>query len=273
MSLLHQFARLRSADEGGARVAWSDLPPDTRQRLIGVSLAVLFELLLILLLLSLNQRSKLAEPAGDALVTFSATDAEEDAAPEPPEDQPEQPPSATARPRPQPPQEQAETPIPAPAPVPQPPPALIPVSPDMMRQLDIARAAPPKPAAPAGPMGPVDTPRPGDSQRIAGSGPNGEPLYAARWYREPSNDELAGYLSTATGPGWGLINCQTAPQFRVENCYLIGDSPAGSNIGRAVLAAAWQFKVRPPQIGGRPQVGAWVRIRIDYTILRAPPSG
>jgi protein TonB len=84
---------------------------------------------------------------------------------------------------------------------------------------------------------------------------------------------LSGYLSTATGPGWGLINCQTAPQFRVENCVLVGEGPQGSGIGRAVLAAAWQFKVRPPQIGGRPQVGEWVRIRIDYQILRNPPPG
>ena len=45
---------------------------------------------------------------------------------------------------------------------------------------------------------------------------------------------------------------------------LVGESPAGSNIGRSVLAAAWQFRVRPPMIGGNPQVGEWVQIRITY---------
>ena len=97
-----------------------------------------------------------------------------------------------------------------------------------------------------------------------GTAPNGEPLYAAAWYREPRDDELRGYLSTASGPGWGLIACRTAPDFRVEDCVGLDEYPNGSQITRAVLAAAWAFRVRPPRLGGRPLVGAWVRIRIDY---------
>ena len=46
-------------------------------------------------------------------------------------------------------------------------------------------------------------------------------------------------------------------------------APEGSNIARAVLAAAWQFRVRPARISGREQVGSWVRIRIDYSIRKA----
>lgn len=105
----------------------------------------------------------------------------------------------------------------------------------------------------------------GDSERV-GTAPNGEPLYAAAWYREPSDAELRGYLSTASGPGWALIACRTAPDYRVEDCVGLDEHPAGSQIMRAVLGAAWQFRVRPPRIGGRLQVGSWVRIRIDYGV-------
>jgi protein TonB len=110
----------------------------------------------------------------------------------------------------------------------------------------------------------------GDSQRV-GTAPNGEPLYAAKWYRKPYDDELRGYLSTATGPGWGLIACRTAPDYRVEDCVGLEEHPRGSLINRAILAAAWQFKVRPPRLGGRSLVGEWVRIRIDYDL--GPPPG
>lgn len=106
-----------------------------------------------------------------------------------------------------------------------------------------------------------------DTEQV-GTAPNGEPMYAAAWYREPRDDELSGYLSTASGPGWGLIACRTAPDYRVEDCVGLDEHPNGSQINRAVLAAAWQFRVRPPRRGGRLMVGAWVRIRIDYRIER-----
>lgn len=119
----------------------------------------------------------------------------------------------------------------------------------------------------AGPAGPPNRGIPGDSQRV-GTMANGEPLYAARWYREPYPEELRGYLSTASGPGWALINCRTVPEFKVDDCELVDEWPSGSQMGRAVLAAAWQFKVRPPQVGGRSMVGSWVRIRITYELNR-----
>lgn len=252
------------------RTLWSQADPERRRKVVGLLLAVAVEALLILLLFSLGIVRREAVPMRDSLVTVTVSEATE--AEEPAPAPAEVPDAASTETRASAPQPERDVPQATTPPRATPAPALIPVSPQGMRNFDIARAPPARPAPGAQAFGPVDTPRPGDSQRIAGSGPNGEPLYAARWYREPSDDELRGYLSTASGPGWALINCRTAPQFRVEDCELVGEAPQGSNMGRAVLAAAWQFKVRPPQIGGRPQVGEWVRIRIEYRIGPAAPA-
>ena len=141
---------------------------------------------------------------------------------------------------------------------------------EMAGALDISKL--PRQAGPAGPSKKIFGPpgsgaSAGDSKRV-GTAPNGQPMYAAAWYREPYPDELAGYLSTADGPGWALIACRTAPEWRVEDCLALDEYPNGSNMARAVLAASWQFQVRPPQIGGVYKVGEWVRIRIDYSLRR-----
>ena len=244
---------------------WHALDDDARRKAAGLAFAILLEALLLLLLLSLGLVSRDPVPMRDAVSTFDVSDAREEAdeAPAKPAPQPE-PTSVPAHSQVTPPEPVPDRAVPQPTP----PPALLRTAPASSPSFDLAQQPQARSRERAGPIGPAFTPRPGDSQRIAGSGPNGEPLYAARWYREPTNGELAGYLSTASGPGWGLINCQTAPQFRVENCVLVDEWPSGSQIGRAVLAAAWQFKVRPPQIGGQPQVGEWVRIRIDYELRR-----
>jgi protein TonB len=106
---------------------------------------------------------------------------------------------------------------------------------------------------------------PGDSEMV-GNAPNGEPLYAAEWYREPTDVELSGYLpkNFPEGGGYGLVACRTASQYRVEDCVELENFPRGSRLAGAVRQAAWQFKVRPPRVGGRPLIGTWVRIRIDY---------
>ena len=100
----------------------------------------------------------------------------------------------------------------------------------------------------------------------AGSGPNGAQLFDADWYKRPTDAELTPYLPTGRSSiGSGLIACRTVERFRVEDCHILDESPAGSGLGRAVLNAAWQFRVLPPRVNGRPLIGSWVRIRIDYT--------
>jgi protein TonB len=233
------------------------------RRTLAISLAVLITALLLFMLFSFGP----GKPPGTrqervSVVSLSASEAGKESS-EPSKSKPER-----TREQSQPPPEKPQSPQP-PEPLP-PPPITPPVAPPL--------AVPPSPSSPPSVLrpsngrvyGPPDTggsPASRDSERV-GTAPNGEPLYAATWYREPSDDELRGYLSTASGPGWGLIACRTAPDYRVEDCVGLDEYPYGSQINRAVLAAAWQFKVRPPRLGGRTLVGSWVRIRIDYDVRR-----
>ena len=99
-----------------------------------------------------------------------------------------------------------------------------------------------------------------------GGGPNGETLYNAQWQREPTHAEMAFYLPRGAPQGaWAIIACRTVEKFRVEDCAELGETPPGSGLARAVREASWQFRVRPPRVGGRVMVGAWVRIRFDFT--------
>lgn len=253
--------------------------PDTKSRLArlrealrsrfgeragGVILALVAELLFVLALLSLSIAPP-AEKREESLMTvFGVTP--EPSAEKTEQDSPKPAENASRSPQPT---ESEESPVETPSPVvsPQPSPTPPPVV-SLPSPLPAPASPPTAPKAravikPGRVYGPVDKGVPGDSERV-GSGPNGEPLFAAAWYREPYDDELKGYLSTARGPGSALIACRTVSDFRVEDCYEIAESPQGSGIARAVLAAAWQFRVRPPRVGGVSKVGEWVRIRIDY---------
>lgn len=230
------------------------------RRTAGLLLALLLEALLVLALLRLGNVDLTRKSDGDALKTFAlAPDSQEQKA------APETPSQKTMQQRTQP-----ETPPPVPdKPIlPQTLPSTIRLSPQDMAAADISKIQPrQEPTQNAKPtFGPADTGATGDTPRMAGTGPNGEPLYAAEWYRKPYDNELSGYLSTADGPGWGLIACKTEPEYRVDQCVIVDEYPAGSRIANAVLQAAWQFRVRPPRRGGRVLLGEWVGIRIDYGI-------
>lgn len=108
----------------------------------------------------------------------------------------------------------------------------------------------------------------GDSVAVMGpgEGPGGARLYNAEWVVEPTDAQLSYYLPKAVEPGsWAMIACKTIDHYRVENCTLLGEAPMGSGLARAMRLAAWQFQVRPPRIDGKPLVGAWVKIRIDFS--------
>ena len=246
------------------------------RRTIGIGLALLIEGLLLLALLSLGvvERPGRKEER-TTRVSLQPNEVPEEASelssPEPEQRAEEQPvPQQPATEQPLPPQPAQPLPArPAEARA-EPARPIIPTPPELPPAAAIPRNTV-QPAPPARPVyGPPDSGRSPafrDSE-VVGTAPNGEPLYAAAWYSKPRPEQLRGYLSTASGPGWGLIACRTAPDYRVEDCVGLDEYPQGSQINRAVLAAAWEFRVRPPRLGGRSLVGSWVRIRIDYSIER-----
>jgi protein TonB len=238
------------------------------QRATGAVVALVLEALLLLALLTLSQSKEPPKPDPVVVTTVNASE-EPEQSPEP-KPEAEQPKDASPSVQPVP---QPVEPLPTPPQPLPPPPAPIPLRRDLP-SFDLARLpqAPAAPAAKPQSYGPQDNGFAGDSKRV-GTAPNGEPMYAAEWYQEPDDTMLANYLSTAQGPGWGLIACRTVPQWRVEDCVAIGEYPERSNIARSVLAAAWEFRVRPPRLRGRNMYGEWVRIRIDYDIQRRQPLG
>ena len=107
---------------------------------------------------------------------------------------------------------------------------------------------------------------------VVGTGPHGEQLYAAAWYREPTQAEIQPYLPKKNLPDVAdaYVMCRTIANFGVEDCQELGEDPVGTGLSRAIRQAGWQFKVKPIRHGKTFEVGTWVRIR--YTITRLPRS-
>lgn len=231
-----------------------------RRRALSFLLALAIELLLLLAFFTLNFREKRPEFQGGTLSTFDiSAESEQDRSATPQDKQDEQA-AETRPPRPVPTVPKPEIKLPTPNL------DMLEVTSEVYRAADIAKLGSNAPGyvrtADAGGSGGA---RGGDSQQI-GTGPDGQPLYRAEWYREPTNAELAGYLPKPMPEdgGWGLIACKTASGYRVVDCVELDQAPAGSHLAGAVRQAAWQFKVRPPRKGGKSLVGGWVSIRIDY---------
>lgn len=247
-----------------------------RQRIGGLVAALALEALVVLLLLTLGTRRTVEMDGGSKPLTVLDLDV-----PRPEVVKPAQPvkPPETRVAQPTPPTPQPPVPVP-PQPVTPAPPRTVDIPPPMVKlpsevpapppapPAPVAQAAPPRPPRVYGPPAPPASSSTRDSRVVEGSGPNGEKLYAAAWQREPYESEVRGYLSTAQPPSWALIACRTVADFRVDDCVALGESPRGSQIARAVLAMAWQFRVLPPRVGGRYQVGEWVRIRFEYGLNR-----
>lgn len=246
------------------RAAYADERQDDdravlRRRIIGFLLAVAFEGLVIIVLLTMGP-PKFGTRDGDRNPTiFQMTNVrDKDDAEKKPKERKRAAKVTKVLPPPPP-----TIPIPPPTPLGDIP-GLIPLTREQFAAADIGKIKSQRAAvAEAGPDGEAD-----DDSQLAGTGPNGEPLYQAEWYREPTEAQMAFYTK-GLRPGSALIACKTASKYKVEDCQLLGEIPAGTGLARAVREASWQFLVRPPRKGGKALLGAWVRIRFDLTVRAA----
>lgn len=226
----------------------------SRNRAVALGLTAVIHLLLLLALLNITGALPVRQEIERRLLAFSVTPDKTTEKREAGEQRKR----ATAAPR-------AEEPQPAPPTAPRPTPEQ--PAPLPILQLDgrtMAAADIGKLARPSGAAG-ADAGRDNATSYGPGEGPGGVQLFDAEWYREPTSAELAFYMpSSMPKNGWGLVACRTVAQFRVDDCRQLDEFPKGSGLARAVRQAAWQFRVRPPRVGGKPMIGAWVRIKITY---------
>ena len=221
---------------------------ESRRRAVAITLALLVEALIIIALLSFGLSDAPLKTAGSTLTTFNF-------APE----------TASSKPKSQP---VAKKPVAAvdkldttKAPLPAPrDDVIVRMSKADFEASDIAKLPS------SGGQGNAGAGQDSVAATGPGEGPGGAPLYKAEWYREPTRAELDGYLPPNRPPGaWAIIACRTIERYQVENCVSLGESPPGSGLARALRQAAWQFRVLPPRVGNKPLIGAWVRIRFDFT--------
>jgi hypothetical protein len=236
---------------------WIEARESVRRRGGSAVLVVALHAFLLFLLLRLAPLPELVDPASPP-TTVTLVPGEEAAPAEAPKPAAKPEPAGGGAPA------KAVRPPPVPLPKPQPAPEQPATEPlklwEGMEKFNLAQVPSAGPARSSGSPGAA----PGGGDAVVGTAPNGERLYAAQWHRKPTNAELSTYLPARMQNGWGMVACRTVADYRVEDCREIGQSPAGSGLSRAVRLAAWQFRVRPPRIGGKPMIGEWVRIRIEW---------
>jgi len=238
-----------------------DARPPLRERLAASGLSLGIIAAVIVALLWVTAAPLVDMGSGDPLSTFDVASPPSALTVSPPSPEKAAPRPERDRSPPPPPPQTERTPPPPPVPVPTTP-GMIVLSRDDFAASDIGGIRSRSTAKGSGEeSAKADT---GGGKPVYGPSmaPGGRSLYAADWYREPTRAEMAPFMPENQTEGWGMIACQTADRFRVENCRELGETP-GSGIARGMRRASWQFLVRPPSVDGKPTIGAWVRIRFD----------
>lgn len=234
-----------------------------RRRGAGFAIALLLEVLIILAILSLSMRAGGPAAGPRGLSTFSLEAQSESASSD--RSETKTPIVQTQPPQFSPPIPKALLPPVNPIQAPPPSPDFIKVSKSEFDAMDLSKLH-------AGGGGAGNDKGSGQGSKGMmgpGLGPGGAQLYPVAWLREPYESELSPYLAAIKRipPGASAdIACRMAEHNRVENCQIIGETPRGTGLAKALRLAAWQFLVKPPRIDNKPQLGVWVRIHFDFGV-------
>jgi TonB family protein len=90
------------------------------------------------------------------------------------------------------------------------------------------------------------------------------------WAELPDADTLADHYPPLAMmmqlEGRAVIECKVAATGRLNNCSVESESPAGLGFGRATVAMADSFKMRPMSLDGAPVDGATVRVPLRFAL-------
>ena len=245
---------------------------DLRRRGLGLAIALLLEVIIILAILSLSMRATGPAVGTRGLSTFSL-EAEAERASSAKKSETQTPVTTEQKSTATPPIPKPLLPPVNPVQAPPPNPDFIKVSKSDFDAMDLSKL----PAG--GGAGAGDSKSSGQGAKGMmgpGLGPGGAQLYPVAWLREPYDSELSPYLAAVKRipPGASAeIACRMIERNRVENCQIIGETPRGTGLAKALRLAAWQFLVKPPRIDNKPQLGVWVRIRFDFGVRAVDGGG